>query len=73
MDCFTLRIHNDGTAGRLHISPFALSALPKCNAVLPMTTPDLILATKSRARHCEPAGESNPVYPHGLLHPAGSQ
>jgi hypothetical protein len=24
-------------------------------------------------RHCEPAKWSNPVYPHGLLHPAGSQ
>jgi hypothetical protein len=45
MDCFTLRFRNDGAAGRLHQSPFSLSALMKCTVFLPMTTQALRFAT----------------------------
>jgi hypothetical protein len=45
MDCFTLRVRNDGAVGRLHKSPFSLSALLKCTVFFPMTTHDLHFAT----------------------------
>jgi hypothetical protein len=41
LDCFTLRVRNDGSAGRLHESPLPLSALLKCIVFFPMTTQDL--------------------------------
>jgi hypothetical protein len=45
MDCFTLRVRNDGAAGGLLKSPFSLSALLKCSVFFPMTTPGLHFAT----------------------------
>jgi hypothetical protein len=45
MDCFTLRVRNDGEAGRLHKSPFSLSTLLKCSVFFPMTTQVLLFAT----------------------------
>jgi hypothetical protein len=38
LDCFTLRVRNDGAAGRLHQSPVSLSALLECTVFFPMTT-----------------------------------
>jgi hypothetical protein len=45
MDCFTLRVRNDGAAGRVHESLFSHSALLKCSVFFPMTTHDFHFAT----------------------------
>jgi hypothetical protein len=51
LDCFTLQVRNDGSAGRLHQLPLSLSALLKCSVFFPMTTQDL--HSCNTFRHCE--------------------
>jgi hypothetical protein len=49
MDCFVSYLatprKEDGAAGRLHISPFSLSALLNCTVFFPMTTQGFHFAT----------------------------